>query len=390
MASAAFAKALANINKKMPGVVKSAREAAKVKYLKTDSPNFNNVIGGGKGIAIGRIHRLGGPESGGKSTICTYAISQFQKHLKEQHGLNKPYSIYIDFERTFDVDHATDLGMLCDDDHLVYLKPDDIETAANVCEELVKTGEVACIVFDSESMAAPRTVMEDEVNKANFGSKAKALGNFLLRFAILCANYETTMFIISQERAQTNTMSHAIAYTGGYMLKYAASTLCRVRKIEEIHEDNKFVGIRMNCRNYKNKTGIPGRECNMTLRFVGGFDSFDEYVDLCKEFQGDPRMEELVKIGGAYYKGPAFGSICGKEKFAEWARQPENEAEWNKIKDCIDTIMAGENVTDSKEKDNTDVPAEYMEDEASAKQKAAAEVDNFEEREKMLEEALAE
>ena len=40
------------------------------------------------------------------------------------------------------------------------------------------------------------------MGKANFGSGAKIMKDFCNRFAILCANYKTTMFIISQERAQ--------------------------------------------------------------------------------------------------------------------------------------------------------------------------------------------
>lgn len=384
--STAFSKALADINKKMPGVVKSVKDAAAVKYLRTDSPAFNYVIGGGKGIALGRIHRLMGPESGGKSTICTYMAYQFQEHLEEQTGLKKPYIVYIDFERTFDPEHAAELGLNCDEDHFVYLAPDDIESAANVLEPLVKTGEVAFIILDSESMAAPRQVMEDEVGKANFGSKAKSLGSFLQRFAILCANYETTMAVISQERANMQLMSHAIVTTGGYMLKYVASTLCRVKKIDEIHKDGKFVGIHMNCRNFKNKTAIPNREKDMTLYFKTGFDSFGEYIDLCKEFQGDPRMEALVKIGGAYYKGPAFGSICGKEKFAEWAADPKNEKDWKAIKDVIDEIMAAENVADAKDHDNTDVPAEYLENEKDLASKALKETSDSEEEKALTDE----
>lgn len=44
-----------------------------------------------------------------------------------------------------------------------------------------------------------------------FGAGAKALKEFCNRFNILCANYNTTMFVISQERAQMAAMSHAIA-----------------------------------------------------------------------------------------------------------------------------------------------------------------------------------
>ncbi len=44
-----------------------------------------------------------------------------------------------------------------------------------------------------------------------FGAGAKAMKEFCNRFNILCANYNTTMFVISQERAQMAMMSHAIA-----------------------------------------------------------------------------------------------------------------------------------------------------------------------------------
>lgn len=43
-----------------------------------------------------------------------------------------------------------------------------------------------------------------------FGGKAKILGDFLTKFNILGRNYDTTMFIISQERANMQMMSHAI------------------------------------------------------------------------------------------------------------------------------------------------------------------------------------
>lgn len=195
MPSAAFKSAMAKIQKKMPNVVKDVSVAGKTNRIVLDSPRLNYVYGGG--VAIGRIHRFYGPESGGKSTICTYIASQFQKKLE-----GKPYCVYIDFERSFDEEHAKDIGLLTDPEHFIFMQPDNIEDAGIALEEMVKTGEVGTIIFDSESMASTRTVMEDEMNKANFGSVAKALKEFCNRFNILCANYGATLFVISQERAQ--------------------------------------------------------------------------------------------------------------------------------------------------------------------------------------------
>ena len=350
MPSAAFKKALANVQKKAGDIVKDVNKAGVTKYVKTHSPCLNRVYGSGKGIAVGRIHRYMGPESGGKSTICTFVGREFQDELLPQLGLNKPYCIYLDFEGSFDRDHAVQMGLHIDEDRFIFMQPDDLESAAAACEELVKTGEIGTIIFDSESMSTTRTIQENELGKATFGNKAKVLGDFLVKFAILCRNYQTTMFIISQERANMALMSHAIVTTGGFALKYAASTLMRVKKIEDLKDENgEIAGIRMNIRNYKNKTAKPWREGNLDLWFDRGFDYFSEYVDLIKEYQNDERMTKLVKIGGAYYKSDEWDfSVCGRDKFVEWAKLPENAEKWKKITDTIDEISDGTLATDKE------------------------------------------
>lgn len=356
MPSAAFKKALATAEKKAENAIKDVNKAGIIKRVILDSPRLNYIYGGG--VAIGRVHRMIGPESGGKSTILTYIAGQFQKHLKEQQGMDKPYCVYIDFERTFDKDHANEIGLNTDEDHFVLMQPDDIESAGAVLEELVKTGEVGTVILDSESMGTTKTLNEKEVGTANFGNYAKVFSDFLKRFVTLCANYESTLFIVSQERANMQMMSHAISTTGGFMLRYAGSTLMRVRKIENIKEGSKDVGIYMNVRNIKNKTGIPWRDCEMMLYFDKGFRSDLEYADFIKEFNGDPRLANYVSIGGAYYKSEEFGfSICGKEKFLEWANNFENAEKWQKIKDIITEIISHPTPID------TDIDTENMTEE---------------------------
>lgn len=179
-----------------------------------------------------------------------------------------------------------------------------------------------------------------------FGAGAKALKEFCNRFNILCANYNTTMFIISQERAQMAAMSHAIATTGGYSLKYTASTLNRVRKIENLTEGSKTVGIHMQVRNYKNKTGIPFRECEMDLYYKGGFDSTGEFVDFLYEFADDPRLLKLVdcRSKGYYNSKNNFGwNFHGKDAFVTAISNGEvKPTEWEQIKQTIQDIISHE------------------------------------------------
>ena len=79
MATDAFAAALGTIEKKIGKAIKPVNQNLLCKKLITDSPRLNYEYGGG--VKIGCFHRYMGPESGGKSTICTYIAGQFQKHL---------------------------------------------------------------------------------------------------------------------------------------------------------------------------------------------------------------------------------------------------------------------------------------------------------------------
>lgn len=356
MPSAAFMKAFQSAQKKVTKAIRDPKTAGTIKYVKTSSPRLNGTYGSGKGIAIGRIHRLMGPESGGKTAICTFVQKEFQQKIEEQHPElgPKPISIWVDFEG-FDNAHATEMGLdttsifnedgtLNKDGRFVLIQPDSIEDAGIAIEDMVRTGEVGSIVFDSESLATTRTIQENEMGKANFGAKAKMLGEFLTKFNILCRNYDTTMFIISQERANMAMMSHAIVTTGGAALRYAASTLNRVKKVVDIKDGNgKMIGIQMNVRNYKNKTGIPFRENDMWLYFDRGFDAEGEYIDLVKELQSDERMTALCKIGGAYWKSDKWGwSYKSKDAFIEeFTKNPACKEMWNEMKLTIDNILSG-------------------------------------------------
>lgn len=373
MPSAAFKKALASIQKNCGDVIKDVSVAGKIERLVTDSPRLNYIFGGG--IPLGRIHRLIGPESGGKSTLCTYVASQFQKHLKEQLGYDKPYCVYMDFERSFDESHAKELGLLTDPDHFIFMRPDDLESGSAALEELVKTGEVATIIFDSESMACTKTVMADELGKPTFGAGARIMKDFCNRFAVLCSNYNTTLLVISQERANMQMMSHAVTTTGGTALKYAASTLTRVKKIETLQDGGVDIGIHMNVRNMKSKISIPWRQCDMDLIFKNGIDSTSQYVDYIKDFADDTRLNKLVTLGGAYYKSEKFGfSICGRAKMVEFAKA--DSSEWKEIRKAIDDIITSENSLDitrvDPEADSDDVVKRIAAEEKAAEEKEAA------------------
>jgi RecA/RadA recombinase len=197
--SSKLSKIIDQLAKKQPKIFGDIENSATIKKCKIDSPQLSFLFGGG--VPIGRIIRFRGPESSGKSIISSYCAGQLQKRVPEIFGNpDKDKIVYIDFERTFDSKFASQVGVNTSPSKFIHLLPDDIESANDTVCELIKSDEIAAIIFDSDAAAPPRQMATDPSGKANFGAGAKALGEFLKKVNILLANYSTTMFWISQER----------------------------------------------------------------------------------------------------------------------------------------------------------------------------------------------
>jgi recombination protein RecA len=346
--------------KKFPKIAQEAKYAGQLKKIPLDSPQMSYMFGGG--LAIGRMHRFRGPESSGKSTICNYLAGQLQRKLPgyvfpNDYSINenKKVVIYIDFERSFDIKHATENGMLCDSDHLIHLTPDTIEDASDVIEPLIKTDEIVAVIMDSDAAIATRASLTDPAGKANFGAKAKAASEFLCKYNILCANYDTTIFWISQERVNMTPMSHLPNCTGGEAPKYYASTVNRTTKTDVIKDADDTLGIAIRLRNYKNKTGGPPfRDANVKLYYKGGFNPDEEYIDFLIAF-------EIVKQKGAYfYVDGLEKSIQGRQKLQEWLNAHIDL--YTEMKKKVDSMLSSTTVLD---KNNQEVSesVDYTQDE---------------------------
>ena len=329
---------LKTIEKKMPKIIGQIEESGIVKRIKVDSPQLSFMFGGG--LPVGRIIRFRGPESSGKSILCNYCAAQLQKRLPEYIGNpEKKVVVYVDFERTFVKDFAEQVGIITDDEHFIHLLPDDIESANDVLMDLIKTDEVCAVILDSDAAAPTRASYIDPAGKATFGGQAKALGEMIRKLNILCANYNTTLFWISQERVAMNIMAKLPSVTGGEAPKFYASVVNRVTKTDVIKNGNDTIGIALRCRNYKNKCGVPFRDAEMKLYYNGGFDSDEEYIDFLVNFG-------LIEQKGAYFKSEKWDfSLQGRAKLLEWLH--EHEDVYTKLKEEVDELLTKEGVLDA-------------------------------------------
>lgn len=335
-------KLVAQSTKKNPHLFQDVKQAGVLHKIPCDSPQMNFMLGGG--ITIGRIHRLRGPESSGKSSICNYLAGQLQKKLPGS-GLygtspDQRMVVYVDWEKTFDMNHAMENGLLCDDDHLLYMTPDSIEDFTDEIIPLIRTNEIAAIIFDSDAAATTKAMWVDISGKATFGGQAKALGECIRKVNSVGGNYKTTTFWISQERVNMAFGAHLPSVTGGEAPKFYASTVNRVQKMDVIKDGNNTVGINMRVRNYKNKCGIPFRDANINLYYKGGFNPDEEYAQFVVDLG-------IVEQKGAYFKSEEFGfNLQGRAKLQDWLESHLDE--YTKIKRQIDDKLTKTTDLDSK------------------------------------------
>lgn len=329
--------------KKTPNLIRNSIEAGTPKFIQLDSPQLNYALGGK--FCIGKIYNFLGPWSGGKSSIACYIAGQLQKKMPE----NQQVVVYIDFERSFNTLHAQQIGMNCDDfsdgGKLIYMAPDTIEDASDNLIDIIKSHEIALVIMDSESAAPTRIQLTDPAGKANFGSAAKALGEFLKKFNVLCANNETSMIVISQERANLTPMSHLPAQTGGYALPYYSSYRARITKRDVIQEGDETIGQEIRFRCYKSKIGIPFRTGETKLYYgngksgIKGFNSNEEYIDFLIKL-------DIIKQGGAWFSSEEFGfKLQGREKVQLWL--DEHKDEYERLKKQVDETLTKESILDA-------------------------------------------
>ena len=278
------------------------------KRIQLSAPRLSWVFGGT--FKMNGIHRFNGMESSGKTTMATILAGECQRAIYEETGdWSNCHVVVLDNERTFDVSHAKDLGLLLvNPDNgkplthvLRNLYVDDQEVAF---EKMVVSGKVCACIYDSDAAGIDKTafgeVGYEDISKATFGSGAGANGKVIKRMNYFVDRYQCPVFWISQERANQNPQAHLNALTGGFAVNFYPSTRFRVTAREPIVVKGEIVGTRIKLKNYKNKTGQPFRECFVDVYyrdgdgFKAGMDGEGQYLDMLLELG-------LIRQAGAWY-----------------------------------------------------------------------------------------
>ncbi len=203
------------------------------------------------GVPRGRIIEIYGPESSGKTTLALQILAEAQ-------ALGGVVA-FIDAEHALDPVYAARIGV--DIDEVLVSQPDTGEQALEICDMLVRSGAVDCVVLDSVAALVPRAEIEGEMGDASVGLQARLMSQALRKLAGSLSKSNTTCIFINQLREKIGVMfGNPETTTGGRALKFFSSVRIDIRRIDSIKQDGEAVGNRVRAKVVKNKVAPPFRQ----------------------------------------------------------------------------------------------------------------------------------
>jgi recombination protein RecA len=297
-----------------------------VRFLDTGNIALNDIMGGG--VPVGRITQFYGKSQSGKTTAALQTAALVQKRILEEES--DDVILYMDYECALDETYAGNLGLDIHDDSFVMIRPQDFEAGANLARELINSGKVALMVWDSVAAAVPSAMFDEELGKAAVAPLARLMSAFLAQLNPILLNTDTAAIFINHVHSAIGGMpgfgppqkvrpgGEKLTYYSSVMVEFIAMTKEK-GDIVNIYGEKVEVPVatetKMVCT--KNKVGVPQREGRALVRYGIGFDNLWSAKKIL-EFNG------LIKTAGAWIRiDDSLGgdTLNGTKAFAAKAKE---------------------------------------------------------------------
>lgn len=279
------------------GVVKVGVEGLDVSgILSLGSPSFDFCLYGG--IPECRIAEFSGPEGSGKTTSAFAVAGSYQREELIRNPENPRAIVYLDNEGTADPIWAKLMGYDMSAEALVptiLIRPEaqSAEQIFDMAIDMLKTGEIGLLIFDSIATLVPQQIAEESMEKKQMGGISIALTRFVNTAVGILRKYKATLIGINQVRENLSGYGDFLTTPGGRAWKHQCSVRLMFKRGEFFDEaGNKLTkgavspaGHIIEVAVLKTKVCKWDRKLGyMHLNYTKGIDILEDTIDVATHF----------------------------------------------------------------------------------------------------------
>jgi len=221
--------------------------------LSFGSPMIDYAVYGG--LPEGRIIEFSGSDGSGKTSSSFLIAASYQREELKRHPLDEEWTdstgiirtgprciVFLDNEGTLDPIWAKVFGYDLSENanvKTIVLRPEgqNAEEVFDMALNLLRTGEVGLLIFDSIATLVPAQIAEESMEKYQMGGIAKSLTRFANTALGLLRKYKATLIGINQVRENIGGYGNPIMTPGGRAWRHACSSRLMFKRGDFFDED---------------------------------------------------------------------------------------------------------------------------------------------------------
>lgn len=277
-----------------------------VKALTTGNLALDEILSIG-GLPEGRMCELYGPPSSGKTTCALQVAGEAQRTIIDTKS--DQHILYMDYEHALDKKYTKNLGLDLEHESVILAQPTSLEKGAQLTRDLVNTGKIKLIVWDSVAEALPEAMAEGDSDQHFVAVRARLMSQFLQQInPFLYKNDCTAIFL--NHVMEAIPMGYAPGppkkkTPGGEALKFYSSVRLEFTQVKAVKSkrfnplsnamEDVTTSADVKVKVVKNKVGDPNRECILRVRYGMGFDNFYTAMQILLGYK------KIPSTSGYYY-----------------------------------------------------------------------------------------